>query len=75
MPETTDTYLAYRAQGAILHDGERHEAGDTLELTEAQAQPLLAAGAVKPVKSVKSVKPAGPAGPAGPPRPAKAGGK
>lgn len=38
----------YAALGAVLHDGERFAPGAPIELEEAQAAPLLAAGAIGP---------------------------
>lgn len=55
----------YAALGAVLHDGERFAPGAPIELEEAQAAPLLAAGAIAPApEEAKETEPAEPAKPA-----------
>lgn len=39
----------YRVKTPLEHDGARYETGAAVELTEEQAAPLLAAGAVEPL--------------------------
>ncbi len=48
MAKKQDAPKTYTALTAIKHDGENYAKGDTIELTQDQAKPLLERGAVKP---------------------------
>ena len=39
--------VGYRARRPVEHDGTRHEAGETIDLTPLKAAPLIATGALE----------------------------
>lgn len=44
-----DELPRYTAQSRLLHDGQAYEPGEPVALTDADAAPLLAAGAIAPL--------------------------
>ena len=44
----------YTCQSAVRHDGKRYRAGETVTLSPAQAEPLLALGAIAPTTPTKA---------------------
>ena len=44
----------YTCRSVVRHDGKRYASGETLTLSAAQAEPLLALGAIAPTTATKA---------------------
>lgn len=51
--QDNETKAAFEVTSPLHHDGDRYEIGDTVMLTESQAEELVAAGAVKVAAEAK----------------------